>query len=799
MNNETHFNWLSHNGEVAQLIRNIDWESTSLGSPQKWPHTLKLSINLILNSGIPMGIAWGPDLIHIYNDSFIPILGSQKHPYSLGKKRELTWPEAWSTLGPLMYQVYETGKQIGSKNLELVLERNGHKERAFFNYSYSPIYNENQKVEGVLVTGVEITSAKLFQNELESSRQDLHDFFMQISTPMCILVGDDYKFALANEPYNKLVQRDILGKTLKEAFEGEDVAFYLNAVDKVYKTGLPLTLTESPLNIVQESGELSDIYINTNFTPIRGENGRSKGVIVHVQEVTDLVLSRKMSEKLTDDLKSERENFRNLFRQTPEMVCILSGSEHTFEFVNEAHIKALGFDATGMTVRKAQPESVEVHGILDEVYQTGVTAHLNEIPVTVGTKLRYFNLTYAARKDQNGRPNGMMILGTEITDQVEARLGIIKAKLEAQINLNKLDTIVTNLNEGLVFVDLDGDVIYMNPEALRIHGYKNVAEVKSKNKEYENFFELFDLNGNSLESKMWPVIRLKNGEVFTDYEVKISQKDTKHTWIGSFSGIRVSDHEGIPFMSVLSVKDITSKMKIEMELKEALRARDEFLSIASHELRTPLTSLKIQLQMASRGYKKSNTTSVSNERMERVFNVSLKQVERLSSLIDDLLDVSRIQSGKLTNRFEPTQIRHLITELLERFSEQSHLANAPLEFFSDDNPTVNCDPFRIDQVLSNLISNAIKYAPENPIKVYLTQDARGVTVKVQDFGMGIALDKIDLIFNRFERVSEESNISGLGLGLYITKSIVESHGGNIVVESELNKGSTFSVFLPYKN
>ena len=119
---------------------------------------------------------------------------------------------------------------------------------------------------------------------------------------------------------------------------------------------------------------------------------------------------------MIDDL-----NFANLFRQTPEMVCILAGPEHRFEFVNEAHIRALGFDATGQTVRHAQPESVEVHGILDDVYRTGVTAELREIAVTLTDRTRYFNLTYAARRDAGGAIDGIMILGSEVTEQVLAR------------------------------------------------------------------------------------------------------------------------------------------------------------------------------------------------------------------------------------------------------------------------------------------------------------------------------------------------------------------------------------------
>lgn len=153
----------------------------------------------------------------------------------------------------------------------------------------------------------------------------------------------------------------------------------------------------------------------------------------------------------TDAIARERENFRNLFRQTPEMVCILSGPEHRFEFVNDAHIKALGFDATGMTVRHAQPESVEVHGILDEVYTTGKTAELREIPVTVTDRLRFFNLTYAAKRNSNGVIDGVMILGTEITDQFLNR-EILRSQnlaLEMTMNGSSLEDVLTILARSI--------------------------------------------------------------------------------------------------------------------------------------------------------------------------------------------------------------------------------------------------------------------------------------------------------------------------------------------------------------
>jgi len=173
---------------------------------------------------------------------------------------------------------------------------------------------------------------------------------------------------------------------------------------------------------------------------------------------------------MIDDL-----NFANLFRQTPEMVCILAGPEHRFELVNEAHIRVLGFDATGRTVREAQPESVEVHGILDDVYRTGVTAELREIAVTVTDRTRYFNLTYAARKDVLGHIDGIMILGSEVTEQVLARqakdqhiAAQQRAQERAQRSEDQLTLALESSKVGFYDWNVPDDSFTLNPQ-MRAH------------------------------------------------------------------------------------------------------------------------------------------------------------------------------------------------------------------------------------------------------------------------------------------------------------------------------------------
>jgi signal transduction histidine kinase/ActR/RegA family two-component response regulator len=281
-------------------------------------------------------------------------------------------------------------------------------------------------------SSVERNSALLAKQRAETVDLQLREFFMQAPTPMVILEGPQHRYTLANPPYEQMVNRSVLGKTVHECFTTEEVGDFIQRLDSVYQTGVPHISSPMPLEIYDANGEQIQRFLRVEYYPYRGPKGEVLGIFALHHDLTDQVKSQKVLERGRNAVLNERINFRNLFRQTPEMVCITGGPEHVFEFVNEAHIRALGFDATGMAVRQAQPESVEVHGILDSVYRTGVTAELKEIPVTVGDRLRHFNLTYAARRDENDSINGVMVLGIEITDQLRRQEELKAAKEEAE-------------------------------------------------------------------------------------------------------------------------------------------------------------------------------------------------------------------------------------------------------------------------------------------------------------------------------------------------------------------------------
>lgn len=234
------------------------------------------------------------------------------------------------------------------------------------------------------------------------------------------------------------------------------------------------------------------------------------------------------------------------------------------------------------------------------------------------------------------------------------------------------------------------------------------------------------------------------------------------------------------------------------EAEEAVRVRDEFLAIASHELKNPLSALQLQVQTALRRGARGGQPVDDGKFLERLQMMD-RSVGRLSRLIDDLLDVSRISAGKLELQPEPVDIYDVVEEVATRAHDELLKTRSVLTVKGDRGVVGKWDRSRLDQVATNLISNAIKYGQGKPIEVLVFRSGDRVTLRVRDRGVGIAPEDAARIFNRFERASANRHIRGLGLGLWIVRAIVEAMGGTISVESKVGEGSTFSVELPLES
>lgn len=232
------------------------------------------------------------------------------------------------------------------------------------------------------------------------------------------------------------------------------------------------------------------------------------------------------------------------------------------------------------------------------------------------------------------------------------------------------------------------------------------------------------------------------------------------------------------------------------EAQAAVRARDEFLAIASHELKTPLTPLQIHIQSLLRSAGQGKLSTLPVERVVRDLEAAQRQSKRLARLIEDLLDLSRLTAGRLALHLEPVDLAVVVRELCEQSREALAAAGCALTLSLDEALVGNWDRLRVGQIAENLLSNAIKYAPGAPVAVTARRDGDHAVLVVADRGIGIAPEAVGRIFGRFERAVPAREYSGLGLGLYIVRQIVEALGGTIDVASAPEAGSTFIVRLP---
>ncbi|MDC3955826.1 AAA family ATPase [Polyangium jinanense] len=237
--------------------------------------------------------------------------------------------------------------------------------------------------------------------------------------------------------------------------------------------------------------------------------------------------------------------------------------------------------------------------------------------------------------------------------------------------------------------------------------------------------------------------------------------------------------------------------RLYAKAQEAIGLRDEFLMVASHELKTPLASLQLQIQLVERLMRRDPSVPLTPARIETMLQVLHRQVARLGHLVDELLDVARLHSGRLTLTFEPVELSALTREVARRMAPQLASAGCRMELEMDAPVVGSWDKSRLEQVVVNLLSNAMKYGKHQPIHVTVRRQAASALLVVRDHGIGIAEKDQAKIFNRFERAVPAQNFGGLGLGLYLVHWIVTSHGGSVRVESQPNAGATFLVELPF--
>lgn len=518
-----------------------------------------------------------------------------------------------------------------------------------------------------------------------------------------------------------------------------------------------------------------------------GEEARIEGLELGasdylVKPFTAAELLSKVRVQLKQQASSRHaeEQLKNLFIQAPVAIALFRGPRHILELANEM---MLGFwnKTPADILLKPFEESLGAileEGfieIIDEVYYSGNRYISPELAIKVDhdgiQHINYISLTLEALRDEQQKIYGVMAIAIELTEQVNARKKIETAE-------ERLRLAIDSAEMGTWDLDSTSNLLNTSPRTNVLFGLGDepftlplkLSLIISEDRE-------------SVSRKMAQALAENSpGHYQADYGIRTANtgelrylRDTAKTTF---------DQQGKAIKLSGTIVDITDQ-KADQE------RRNDFIAMASHELRTPLTSISAYLQLG-----KTLSAKLADERLQNVIERAGQQATKMTRLVTDLLDMSKLEAGKLKLDIAEYEISEMVSSTIEQL--RPIMGRHEIQFDEGIQAKVSADREKIDQVLSNLLSNAIKYSPDGKkILVYIVPFEKSVRVCIKDEGLGISPEDQKFLFQRYFRSdSLDRTISGFGIGLYLCHEIIARHGGHIGVESVQGEGSTFYFDLP---
>lgn len=782
--------------------------------------------DVIASAPFPIAVYTGPEMyIRQANQAIIEVWG--KGPDVIGKSYAELLPEL-STQGVYaqLDRVYRTGIPFHARNQRIDLVKDGQMYTYYFNYSFTPLLDRSGQVYGVMNTAADVTDLVQAKQELENIYEQsrlskeaaqLGTFDMNMLTGSLIwdkrcrtLFGIIHNHPISYEKdFVGRLHPDDRGRVLAEIEHTMNKAASNGDYDVEYRTVNP---DDQQTRWIRAKGKA---YFNEQFAPVR--------FIGSVLDITDQKLNE---ERLKES--AERQARLAAIVDTTDDTIVSKTLEGIITSWNRAAEQMFGYtkeEAIGQHISLIIPPSrlQEEEYIIGQIRSGNKVDHFETIRVAKDGRQIPISLTISPIVDNNGTIIGASKIARDVSNQFAANqtarrylermeiMNLVVESISEELDLNKIlqkvtdaTTQLTGAKFGAFFynkTDEKGESYMLYTlsgaprEAFEKFGMPRNTAVFSRTFSGEGVLRSDDITKDARYGHNSPHHGMPKGHlpVVSYLAVPVISRSGNvigglffgHTEPAKFT----EDHESLVVSIAAQAAIGIDNARLYEEVKALNDKKDEFIGLASHELKTPLTSISGYLQILDR--------MNDDEKSKKFIDKTLQQLKKLTTLVNDLLDVSKIEAGKLQLDISEFNLIEVINDTVELIA---HSSNKHQIIFKNQPGAcrLSSDPRRIEQVLINLLTNAIKYSPNaDEVHVLIDCGAESIKVGIRDFGSGIAPDKLPHIFSRFYRVDDANpNISGLGIGLYLSQEIITRLKGKLWAESVLGQGSTFWLELP---
>jgi PAS domain S-box-containing protein len=793
--------FLSGGGEMGALMRAYDWSASSLGPPSRWPQSLRTVVRLMLNTGHPMYIWWGPDKACLYNDAYRESIGPERHPKSLGRPAREVWEEIWDIIGPQIDQVASGGGATWHENHLVPITRHGRREDVWWTYSYSPIDDETTPggIGGVLVVCTETTRMVLAERRLANEIDRQRRLFQCAPGFIAVLSGPDHVFEFVNDAYVRLVgDRNFIGKSVREVFPEIAGQGYFEILDRVFTSGERCVAEQSRIQIARTpAGPPEDRFLDFVYEPIIDDAGTVTGIFVEGFDVTgraqaDAALRESETRLRELNVHLEREIVERsavggqFWQISPDLLGVLKPDAH-FETVNPAWTTVLGWT-------EAEVQAVSIFELLhpdDRERTRGGFEYLKQ-----GNPILRFENRYR-RKD--GGYNWFAWAAAPLGDAYYCSGRDITAEKEQAEALAartaELDRVWKQSRDLQVVIGADGIFRAVNPAWTEILGHP-VAEVVGR-----SFLDLIwpedaDLTQTGL------AIAVSESDL-SHFENRYRHQDGSPRWISWNTSVEAG-------LVYAYGRDITAQKQAQQELaltQDALRQSQKMEAIGqltggiAHDFNNLLAGILGSLELLELRLKQGRAGETGH-----YIAGAQSAARRAAALTQRLLAFSRRQ----TLDPKPVDINRLI-DGMEDLIRRTVGPGVAVEVVGEATiwPT-KVDPSQLENALLNLCINARDaMAPDGGRLTVETANRRlderaararelppgqYVALSVIDTGCGMPPDIIAQAFDPFFTTKPMGH--GTGLGLSMVYGFVRQSGGQVGIYSEVGGGTTMTLYLP---